>query len=960
MVGEVVSHYKILSPLGGGGMGVVYKAQDLRLDRAVALKFLPPDLTRDPEARQRFVHEAKAASALHHNNICVVYDIDQTEDEQMFISMEYLEGETLKDKIERGTLDIPEATDLAIQIAQGLARAHEAGIVHRDIKPANVVVTSRGEAKIVDFGLAKLSGRTMLTKTHSTMGTAAYMSPEQIQDAQVDNRADIWSLGVVFFELLTGQRPFRGSHESAMMYSIMNEEPQSLCALRPDIPPSMELVVSRCLHKEASGRYQSMEDVIQALRGFRGEPSAPPTPAALNTITLALKKPGGVLLALLLLAGLAYGAYWFLDRRGKVSWARGEGVTEVARLSDSAMFFKAFTLAKQIEPYAADDPLLLKTWPRFSQFVPIRTKPSGARILIQEYSSPDQEWTFLGTSPMDSVRVPYGFLRMRFEKEGYANLHVASSPLWISSLTYTLDAAGSLPEDMVRVPGGICPLSLSGFEHVDPVPLGEYLIDRFEVTNREFKKFVDAGGYQHKEFWKNDFVENGRSLTWEQAMAEFKDKTGRPGPSTWEVGNFPEGHADFPVAGVSWYEAAAYAAFAGKSLPTIFHWNQAAEPRASSYIVPVSNFRGKMLDPVGKNKGLGPFGTYDMAGNVREWCWNASGEGRFILGGGLDDELYMFSSAYAQSPFDRSHSNGIRCVRYEDRATNLDSAMRAIAMPFRDFLKEGPVPDAVFRFFPPVFAYDRTDLRSSIESSDTTEEWIKQTIAFDAAYGNERVVAFLFLPRIGKPPHQTVVYFPGSNAILEPSSGLLQMAVIDFVIKSGRAVLYPVYKGTYERNSGITSDVPSMTNAYKDWIVQMAKDLGRSLDYLETRPDIDRDKLAFYGLSWGGRLGVLLVALEKRFKASVHYVAGLKFQRALPEVDPVNYASRVKIPVLMLNGRYDNFFPLETSQIPLFKLLGTVPQHKRHVVYETGHFVPRAQLIKEVLDWLDRYLGPVQ
>ena len=179
------------------------------------------------------------------------------------------------------------------------------------------------------------------------------------------------------------------------------------------------------------------------------------------------------------------------------------------------------------------------------------------------------------------------------------------------------------------------------------------------------------------------------------------------------------------------------------------------------------------------------------------------------------------------------------------------------------------------------------------------------------------------------------------------------------MIKSGRAVLYPIYKGTYERNSGITTDQPNMTNAYKEWIIQIEKDLASSVDYLETRSDIDKEKLAYYGLSWGGRLGVLLVAVEKRFKASVLYVAGLKFQRALPEADPVNYASRVRIPVLMLNGRYDNFFPFETSQIPLYKMLGTPPA-QRHVVYETGHFVPRMQLIKEVLDWLDRYLGPVQ
>jgi serine/threonine protein kinase len=197
MIGTVITHYKILEHLGGGGMGVVYKARDLKLDRPVALKFLPPDLTRDPEAKQRFVHEAKAASALQHNNICVVYDIDETDDGQMFISMGYLEGETLKKKIERAPLKIGEAVEFAIQVAQGLTKAHEHGIVHRDIKPANIMITSDGLAKIVDFSLAKLSGRTILTKTGSTIGTAAYMSPEQARGESVDHRTDIWSMGVL-------------------------------------------------------------------------------------------------------------------------------------------------------------------------------------------------------------------------------------------------------------------------------------------------------------------------------------------------------------------------------------------------------------------------------------------------------------------------------------------------------------------------------------------------------------------------------------------------------------------------------------------------------------------------------------------------------------------------------------------------------------------------------------------
>ena len=254
-------------------MGVVYKAQDTRLDRPVALKFLPPDLTRDTEAKQRFVHEAKAASALQHNNICVVHDIDETDDGQMFISMEYLDGETLKKKIERGPLELDEVLHYAIQIARGLVDAHAHGIIHRDIKPANVMVTSQDVAKIVDFGLAKLSGRTMVTKEGSTIGTAAYMSPEQARGEVADQRTDIWALGVVLYEMLTGRHPFAGEYEEAMTYRILNEDPEFVTKLRPEVPTKLEHIIERAIAKDPARRYQGMEELCGDLEAVRGERS---------------------------------------------------------------------------------------------------------------------------------------------------------------------------------------------------------------------------------------------------------------------------------------------------------------------------------------------------------------------------------------------------------------------------------------------------------------------------------------------------------------------------------------------------------------------------------------------------------------------------------------------------------------------------------------------------------------
>jgi predicted ATPase len=271
MIGKTVSHYRIVEKLGEGGMGAVYRAEDTKLKRIVALKFLPSDLTSDPEARERFVREAQAASSLDHPNICTVHEIDATEDGQLFIAMACCQGESLKNRIQRGPLALEDAVDIATQVAQGLSKAHARSIVHRDIKPGNIVVTEDGIAKIVDFGLAKPAGRTSLTRAGTTLGTAAYMSPEQARGDAVDQRTDVWSLGVVLYEMLAGERPFKSEYEQALVYSIINEEPRPLTSLRPEVPWALEQTVSRAMAKNADERYQSAEEMLADLRTLSRE-----------------------------------------------------------------------------------------------------------------------------------------------------------------------------------------------------------------------------------------------------------------------------------------------------------------------------------------------------------------------------------------------------------------------------------------------------------------------------------------------------------------------------------------------------------------------------------------------------------------------------------------------------------------------------------------------------------------
>jgi serine/threonine protein kinase/tetratricopeptide (TPR) repeat protein len=277
MIGKTISHYKILSKLGEGGMGVVYKAEDTKLKRTVALKFISPQALREEDDKTRFIHEAQAAAALTHPGICTVYEIDEA-DGRTFIAMECIEGESLKEKIASGPLRLDETLSIVTQIAEGLEKAHDKGTIHRDIKSANIMVTPDGQVKIMDFGLAKASGATKVTKTGTTVGTVAYMSPEQARGEAVDSRSDVWSLGVVLYEMLTGQLPFKGDYGDAVVYSMLNEVPEPVTALRTGVPMELERIVGKALQKEMSTRYQSAAEVLADLRRLRSEQEVVATP----------------------------------------------------------------------------------------------------------------------------------------------------------------------------------------------------------------------------------------------------------------------------------------------------------------------------------------------------------------------------------------------------------------------------------------------------------------------------------------------------------------------------------------------------------------------------------------------------------------------------------------------------------------------------------------------------------
>jgi dienelactone hydrolase len=686
---------------------------------------------------------------------------------------------------------------------------------------------------------------------------------------------------------------------------------------------------------------------------------------------IIFRKPLILVPGILLIISLFAAMIILMNKDSKIRLALNTTIPEIEKYVSERNYFAAYNLLMKSEKYISKSPTYQDLVSRVTTKMTILSDPPGADVYIREYSDSTGEWKNLGKTPIDSTRMPNvsyyttGFtaFTVKFKKEGFEDV-IAVTLTKPDTLFRRLFRIDSIPPGMVYVEG-YAEEEANNFLKVKH----GFFLDKYEVTNKQYKEFLDKGGYSSSKYWKEEFIKNGKPLTWEEAIAEFTDKTGRPGPATWEAGDYPDGQDDNPVSGVSWYEAAAYAESIERNLPSSNHWSSGAgfyirfiSPYFNSQIIPASNFNDRGPEKVGKSRGINCFGAFDMAGNVREWCSNDTKVGRIVRGGAWDDASYMYGNLSQIPPFDRSPKNGFRCVKYIDKEKIPALAFQQITFSEpRNFYNESPVSHDIFRIYRNQFQYDKKPLNSKIEGKyEAPEDYYIEKITYDAAYGNERGIAYLFLPKGTEPPFQTVIFFPGTATQREDDLVASEYATwyVHFLVKTGRAVIFPVYLGTFERK--IPLDFNTLSHQATEYTINLVKDLCRSIDYLETRQDIDTSKLGYIGVSWGGQMGPIIAAVENRLGLSILIKGGIPVTQYNPEVDRVNYISRVKIPVLMLNGEYDATFPFETNVKPLYDLLGTPEQDKRLCTYKSDHNIPRDDMIRETLNWLDKYFGPVK
>lgn len=1040
-VGCCIGPYKLRERVGEGGMGVVWAAEQKQpIHRKVAIKVIKPGMDSE-QVVARFSAEREALSMMDHPNIARALDAGTTEQGRPFFVMELIRGVPITDYCDAHRLTVADRIELFLPVCRAIHHAHQKGVIHRDVKPSNVLVTELDAVavpKVIDFGVAKalyhrLTDLSIYTGVFQAVGTLPYMSPEQaaVSSTDVDTRSDIYGLGVLLYELLTGVTPFdkeklasaavdeafrmireteppkpskRLSTLGARTTEIARRRETHSAGLSKAIRGDLDWIVMKAMEKDRARRYETATALAEDLQrhlAHRPVLARPPSIVYRGRKYCRRHRIGVTVSALLVcffgITSLLVYALGRPDRevaaeRERIEKQRKEfleheqrirnqhealrnAVPEIEALVERGDFWQACDKLNGISHAIGDDLVYESLLDVASFFVSITSSPEEVEVSVKPWDQPHAPWRVIGTTPLQDERVPRGVLRWRFAREGFAGVETAIDVNHPGQMPFgpppnmhvVLVPEATVPSGMVQVRMAEAEFGVGRLVDVD-----DFFIDQYEVTNEDYLEFVHGNGYLREEYWEHTFVRDGAEISWREAMDRFKDQTGHHGPANWRNGTFPPGQERFPVSGVSWYEAAAYAKFRGKELPTIHHWLSAAYLPCAQHITALSNFDGRGPAAVGSYRGIGLYEVYDLAGNVKEWCFNATRDGqRWVKGGAWSDPTYMLSLPDAAGAFVRDPTIGFRCAVYS--APPAAEALVPREFYNADYSVKRPASEETVAAFLRQFLYDRKKPLNAQKTKDEAFsargiECRRERIIIDAAYAGEAVPMDLYLPSTSQPPYQTIVVFPGATAFttnidrdqwLNPVElGWMHQALL----AQGRAICFPIYKGQFFRNEGYNWRQGGIS--LRDNTVSAAKDLSRVLDYLRTRDDIDHQAIAYLGDSYGAAFGPLMCACGPVFSGAILVAGGLCdpeviFEESVPpEVDPFNYLRLMNTPTLLLTNRLDAIFPRNVSQVPFVEGIGSASKEWHE--YDTVHGAfPLGEVVKLTDEWCSRVMGAV-
>jgi formylglycine-generating enzyme required for sulfatase activity len=779
--------------------------------------------------------------------------------------------------------------------------------------------------------------------------------------------------------MAAGQRPFEGTTGTEIATAILSKTPRSLFELRRDAPPKLESVVAKALSKSADERYPSAAELFEELRQIsRATSSAAAMPVA---------RPGGlkrimIVAAAIVMVAMAAAAVWWAGRARRMRTV-DEAIKTAERLVKERKLADAYETAVAASAIMPSNERLRELINQSSDRLSIESDPPGATVFLERFKGPAKR-VRAGVTPLTIPRLARADYVVTLEKVGYAQAvrPISTLPLYVRGdprvfdtgpLRVELIEASRVPPEMVFVGGG--EYRLSGWSRMSDrtVELRDFLIDRYEVSNRDFQEFVRAGGYRRRDLWKHRFVDGNRTLSFEDATARFRDTTGVPGPRGWIGGAPPAGRENHPVTDVTWYEAAAFAEWKGKKLPTVYEWEKAGRypltrARGNSFPWGIvgegvdaterSNFRDKGTMAVDSMPfGISTWGAYHMAGNVSEWCRNRNGAGFAERGGGWNEPAYAFGRTGAYPGFYTSATLGFRCVKETDGG---GGDQGAFALSPSGFVPQyTPVDDHRYNQIRTRYEYAKEPPNARVVEVVQTADWKREKIAYSGGV-DRTAYAYLYVPKGFRQPLQVIHFAPAGDV----ESGIRTLtASIEVnlapLIRGGRAVFAVLREGYLGRPfpPGV-EDPDSRNDEYVDFTITQVTELRRGLDYVQSRHDLDSSRIGFLGPSAGATAGVILTALETRYRSVMFIGTGIEPEEITdaPAASRINFAPRIAAPKLMLQGRYDEVAPLESTAKPMFRLLR---EPKRLEVFEGGHAAPLNVYVPTVTKWMDETLGPV-